>query len=373
VRALTDDEVRRLRMRSQRLAGRRPTNVLEAVRGVGALQAQDTQAVRLAVRARSEGLDAAAATRACNTERSVVRTWVMRGTLHMVPAEDVGWMVRLLGPDSAARDRRRRVQLGLTDEVCERAVPAMREILGGDERGMPRRYTRAELVRALADAGARIEPKGQAPAHLVFYAATRGVICRGPEREDDEPTYVLLQEWLGRQLDREPEDPLAELARRYIGGHGPAGAPDFAVWAGIALGQARRGLQAIGGELEEVELGGEPAWMRAGLRDDTTEDEPCVRLLPLFDAYLLGYSRRDLALAPELARRVQAGGGWIHPTLVVDGWIVGTWRQRRQGQRLTVVVQPFERLDPRLMPYLEAEAADVGRFLGAEARLAIAG
>ena len=371
MRALTENEVRSLRMRSQRLAGRRPTNVLDVVRGLGAVQAQETQAARLAVRARSEGLDMAAVTRACNEQRAVVRTWLMRGTLHMVPAEDVGWMVRLLGASLTAGDRRRRLQLGLTDEVCERALPAIREILAGGGRGMPHPYTRAELVRALADLGVPIEPKGQAPAHLVFFAATRGVICRGSEREDDEPTYVLLEEWVGRQLSREPEDRLAELALRYIGGHGPTGAPDFAAWAGIALGQARRGLQAIMGELEEVEMSGEPAWMCAGLQDDAAQGEPCVRLLPLFDAYLLGYRRRDLALATEFARRVQAGGGWIHPTVVVDGWIVGTWRQRRQGQRLTVAVQPFERLDAVLMPYLEAEAADVGRFLGAEARLAI--
>jgi hypothetical protein len=371
VRPLIDNEVRSLRMRSQRLAGRRPTNVLDVVRGLGAVQAQDTQAARLAVRARSEGLDMAAVTRACNEQRSVVRTWLMRGTLHMVPAEDVGWMVRLLGASLTAGDRRRRLQLGLTDEVCERALPTIRDILAGGGRGMPHPYTRAELVRALADVGVPIAPKGQAPAHLVFFAATRGVICRGPEREDDEPTYVLLEEWVGRQLNREPEDPLAELALRYIGGHGPASAPDFAAWAGIALGQAWRGLQAIMAELEEVEMGGEPAWMRAGLQDDAARGEPCVRLLPLFDAYLLGYRRRDLALAPQFARRVQAGGGWIHPTVMVDGRIVGTWRQRRKGSALTVAVQPFERLDSTLMPYLEAEAADVGRFLGVEAALAI--
>jgi hypothetical protein len=369
-RALTDDEVRRLRMRSQRLAKRRPAAVDAVVRGVGALQAQDTQASRLAVRARSEALDAAAVTRACNEERCVVRTWLMRGTLHMVAAEDIGWMLRFLGPSLAAGDRRRRLQLGLTDDVCERALLAIRETLAGGGRGMPRPYTRAELVRALAGVGVQIEPKGQAPAHMVFYAATRGLICRGPEREDDEPSYVLLEGWVDRQLDREPEDALAELARRYTGGHGPAGARDFAAWAGITLGQARQGLQAIAGELEEVEVGGDPAWMMArAAADETGDDEPCVRLLPLFDAYVLGYRNRDFALAPQFAQRVQAGGGWIHPTVVVDGRIVGTWRQRRQGNALTVTVRPFERLDSGLLRYLEAEAADVGRFLGVEASL----
>ena len=372
-RALSDDEVRRLRMRSQGLAGRRPTGVHEVVRRVGALQAQDSQAARLAVRARSDGLDVAAVTRACNEQRSVVRTWLMRGTLHLVPEEDVGWMVRLLGPTLLAGDRRRRLQLGLSDEVCERALPAIRALLVAAGREVPRPYTRAELVRALAEEGVAIEPKGQAPAHLVFYAATRGLLCRGPEREDDEPTYVLLEEWVGRRPQWEPEDALAELARHYIGGHGPAGARDFATWAGIALGQARRGLDTIADELEDVQVAGESAWMRAGLQDVADEGEPCVRLLPLFDAYLLGYHSRDLALSPQFARRVQAGGGWIHPTVVVDGRVVGTWRQQRKGNSANVQVRPFERLDDWLMPFLEAETQDIGRFLGLNARLTVEG
>src|SRR5260370_31575814 len=112
-RLVDGDEWRRMRVRWHALRGRRATDVPALLRRVGALQAEDTQASRLAVRPRSDGLDAQAVRRAYNEERSVVRTWAMRGTLHMVPAEDVGWMVALLGPIFAAAGRRRRLQLGL--------------------------------------------------------------------------------------------------------------------------------------------------------------------------------------------------------------------------------------------------------------------
>ncbi len=248
-RPLPDDQVRLLRLRSQRLAGERATGVRDLVGGMGGLQAQHTAAARLAVRVRSEGLDAAAVTRACNQERSVVRTWAMRGTLQMVAAGDVGWLVALLGPGVARAGRRRRRQLGLGDEVCARALPAMRTILtGGGQR------TRAELVAGLAAEGVAVDPGGQAPAHLVVYAATQGLVCRGPDLPDDEPTYVLLEEWVGAQPALEPEAALARLARCYVAGHGPAGARDLAAWAGIPLGQARRGLQGAGGDLDEVEV-----------------------------------------------------------------------------------------------------------------------
>src|SRR5260221_14047389 len=293
VRILNADEVRRMRMRSQRLSGPRATDVPALLQQVGALQARARQASRLAVRPRRDGLGAQAVRRACNEERSVVRAWAMRGTLHMVPAEDVGWMVALLGPIFAAADRRRRLQLGLDDELCARALPALREILGGG-----RALTRAELVQRLAEKGVAIDPRGQVPAHLVGFAALQGLICRGPDRDDDEPTYVLLDEWVGPlRPTMEPEDALAELARRYLRAYAPVGVRDFAGWAGIALGQARRGFQRLGGETGAAEVRGEAAGGTGGTAPEPPDAaHPCGRLLPVFAGSLLGYRSPALAL-----------------------------------------------------------------------------
>jgi hypothetical protein len=362
----SEDQVRRARMRAQRLTGRRPRSVAEVVRALGGLQAQDTPASRLALRPRGAGLDEAAVRRACDQERSVVRTWVMRGTLHMVAAEDAGWLVALLGPGFAAADRRRRLQLGLDDELCERAVAALPAVLAGGP------LPRAELVRALAAKGVRIDPDGQAPAHLVGYAALRGLVCRGPDLGGDQASYVLLEDWVGAgrmRRPRGPDDALAELARRYLGGHGPAAPEDLAAWSGLPVGRARRAFELVAGELRPVELDGRTLWAPAGAPPARRPAGPLVRLLGRFDDYLLGWRGRELILDPRHARRIQAGGGWIHPALVVDGRVVGTWRARRAGDRLEVTVEPFGRLPPGVRPGLEAEVADLGRFLGVEARL----
>src|SRR6266508_4536548 len=312
-RALSDEELRLLRLRAQRLAGGPATSVHEVVRGVGALQAQATRAARLAVRARSERLTAAAVARACNEDRSVVRTWAMRGTLHMLPTEDLGWLVALLGPVFAAAGGRRRRQLGLDEATCERGLAAIAAVLADEGP-----FSRAELVGRLAAEGVVLDARSQAPAHLVAYAANRGLVCRGPDLDGDEPSYVLLAEWAGEQRELAPEAALAELARRYLAGHGPAGARHF-------------------------------------------------------DAYLLGYRGRELVLDPRFARRIQAGGGFVQPALLVDGRVAGTWRQQRRRDRLTVQVEPFEALDRAVLPGLEAEVGDLGRFLGAEATPAVAG
>lgn len=366
-RALSAVEVLRLRTRAQGLAERPALTVDDAVRRAGGVQAQATAPARLAVRPRSTGLDARAVTRACNDERSVVRTWTVRGTLHMVPAEDVGWLVGLLGPVFAAAGRRRRLQLGLDEDACDRGLRALRAVLADSGP-----LVRGDLVRELAARGVALDPRSQAPAHLLAYAAMRGLVCRGPDAPGDEPTYVLLADWVGARPAVEPDDALAELARRHLRAFGPAGPEDFATWSGLPRAQARRGFELVGAELAEVEAAGERAWLLAAadpLADLDAADArgPCVRLLPHFDTSLLGHRSRHLALAPAFARRINRGGGWIHPTLAVDGRVLGTWR--RDGP--TITVDPFAPLDPALLPGLEAEAADIGRFLAVETSLEV--
>ena len=332
-------------------------------RAMLAMQAQSTRDARLAIRPRGDAVDAAAVDIACNHARTVVRTWAMRVTLHMLAADDAGWVVDLYRPPREALGSRQR-QLGLDEGLLRRAMPAIAEVLAG------RALTRRELVAELARAGVSVPPKGQAPAHLVGYAARQGLVCRGPDRSDDEPTYVLLAEWIGAYEPREPDQARAELARRYIRARGPAGAKDLAYWSGLPLGAAHRALGQVVAEFEEVEVEGEQAWADPGSAA-AGNGGPCVRLVPHFDEYLLGYRSRALALPARFVSRIQAGGGWVQAAVVVDGHIAGTWSQRRESAQTVVVVTPFARLDPAVLPGLEAEAADLGRFLGTAAGLQI--
>src|SRR5919107_4320262 len=133
------------------------------------------------------------------------------------------------------------------------------------------------------------------------------------------------------------------------------------------------GVRGTAGVLAEVELDGRRLWAPKGARAlrarAPAAGDPVVRLLGRFDDYLLGWRGRDLILDPRFASRIQAGGGWIHPAVVVDGRVAGTWRSRRAGGRLEVAVEPFGRLPAGARPGLGAEAAALGRFLGAEAVL----
>jgi hypothetical protein len=370
-RRLPDREALRWRTAAQALTGTRSRDVSGVLRAVFALPAQDQQAARLGVRARSDGLVEAAVRSACDVDRSAVRTWAMRGTLHMLSADDVGWVIDLLGPINIAAGRRRRLQLGLDDDLCERALGAIRLALG---RGTS--LTRGQLVDALAIQGVVIDRTTNAAAHLMAYGAARGLICCGPDR-DDGSTYVLLEDWVGKRASLGRDESLAELARRYLCAHEPAELADFATWSGLPNADARRAFHLLRHEVAEVEVAGRSAWLLSReVGDDRSDDAggvemPALRLLGGFDAFLLGYRNRDLLLAPTFARRVNAGGGWIHPVLVVDGRVIATWRLVRAHDRVEVLVRPFAQLEPGLDRLLEVDARDVGRFLGRPVSLSI--
>jgi hypothetical protein len=331
------------------------------------IQAQEVSAATLAVRVRSAGLVATQVDQALVQDRSVIRTWGPRGTLHLLAAEDLGWLLPLFGPVFIAGDRRRREQLGLSEDICARGIRIMRNVLA--QHGP---LTRAELFEHLATQGIHLE--GQARPHLLFRAALEGLICLGPDR-GAEPTYVLLSDWIDLGQTRPPlseDEAYAELTRRYLGAYGPATPDDQAAWSGMPLSKIRAAWQRIEDEFLGVGTEGSPAWMLkkcAARLDQLHAHTPIVRLLPRFDIYLLGYRDRVLAVPPHYAKRVNAGGGIVHPTVLVDGRVVGTWKSKRLKNHLDVLVEPFEQLSPEVYEGLGFETEDIGRFLGVKAML----
>ena len=319
---LSDALVLRLRSQAQRLtaATGRTSSPRTVLRDICGLQAQLMSAAGLGLRVRSAGLPAGAIVRALDQERTIVRTWLMRGTLHLVAADDLGWLLGLLGPVFAAGNETRQAQLGLA-RLKLPGVDAIRRILA--DTGPLTRY---ELVDRLRRRGIRLDPKTQAPIHLIRLAALQGVLCLGRDRDNGEPTYVLINDWVGQ-----PSSPA----------HAPA--------------------------LAEMAIRGKPAFLlktRLKRSRPPAPGNPDVRLLPAFDTYLLGYRTRELTIPiPPLQRRLQRGGGWLHPALVVNGRAVGAWRLARTGGQQEVVIEPFEKLTSAVRAGIEAEARDISRFL----------
>ncbi|MEY9926526.1 hypothetical protein ABH926_001148 [Catenulispora sp. GP43] len=360
MRSLSADEVRWLRVRAQGLAGSAgetgstgsagsaARTVPDAVRTAAAVQAQAAGPARLQIWSRSRGLRAADVDAAV-AEAAVVRTWLMRGTIHLVAVDDLRAFLAVLGPVNLRADRRRREQLGLTEALCARAMDALAEILAGG-----RALTRAEIVAELAGHDVVIDLKSQQPPHLLAFAANSGLICRGPDGARDEPTYVLLDGWLGSATAAPPdrESGLTRLAARYFAAYGPATVTDFAAWSGLSGADSNAAVDLVRDSLAEVAYDGRRLLMPHGI--EPAPPQCPHRLLARFDPYLLGHRSRELILDPAFAKRVNAGGGMIAQTMLDAGRVVGTWKAGR--------LEPFQDLPAAGAEAWQAELAAAAAF-----------
>jgi Winged helix DNA-binding domain len=330
----------------------------EIARSIAGAQAQDVYAGPLAFRSRSRNLTAADIRRARTEERSLLRAWVMRTTIHMIPSDDAGWWLPLFEPAIERDTRRRLAQLGLRTGHEERSMTLVARMLA-DEGPL----TRSEIAERLERAG--IELNSLTRLHVMRLAVTSGIACLGPDR-GKTTCLVRREDWLGEPSPFDREKALAELARRYLSAFGPAIDRDFAYWSGLSLRDVRAGLESISGEIEEAPIGDQTMLTLRGVLPRLPRRGQ-VRMLGNFDTYLLGWKDREFSVTGEHALHVKAGGGgWIRPVIVEDGIVVGGWRSARKGGRLEISLNlPGSERD-RLGDAIEAEIADIARFEGVE-------
>lgn len=343
------------RLAHQRLAHSEPHDPAEIVASLGALQAQDYQAALWAIGLRMQADFQSDVERAIS-ERKIVRTWPMRGTLHFVAAQDVRWMLQLLTPRVIAGSAGRQRALGLDNAIFARSAELFGEALHGGKA-----LTRDAMYHVLEQGG--ISTAGQRGYHLLWRSAQEGLICFGPH-DAKQPTFVLLDEWLPKSRTLEREEALAVLAARYFGSHGPATLQDFAWWSGLTMVDARLGLQAASPHLVQEKVGEKAYWMASAL-PELSASVLSAYLLPGFDEYLLGYTDRSAVLATRHASRIVPGSnGVFMPTLILGGQVRGTWKRTLKMQTLFVTLFPFEPLTSDETLAARAAAEHYCRFLG---------
>jgi hypothetical protein len=334
------------RLTAQALSGeplRSPEAVAERLLAV---QGQDPRGARLAIRARTEGVTAADVDRALSEDRSLLITWLNRGTLHLVRSEDYPWLHALTTPTHFASCRRRLQQEGFSEGAAERAMDTIEKTLA--EEGP---LGGKDLRGRLESAGVRTE--GQAFIHLMFLAAARGILVRGP-MVGRQHAYVLVRDWLGEPRPVDRTRAVTELARRYLAGHGPADDRDLARWAGLPLRDARAGLAAIAPELEQREDG------LVDLKGRSAPAPlPAPRLLGAYDPLLLGWTSREEVVGPH--KLLVTINGIFRPFALVDGRAVARWRLA--GGKVTI--EHLSQVRKKDAAALEKDAQRVLEFLNA--------
>lgn len=372
------DQVSAFRLSRHHLVERAPASALARVAGdMAGAQAQVLSAAQLSLWARTRDISVADVEQALWQDRTLVKTWCMRGALHLIPSKDFAVFVR--GSRRDARSMAWMVRVGLPVDAVERLVRGMRDVLD-------RPLTRGEIAeRVSASLGVKTVNKsgrgwgGKSNATgfrigrtvlsldgIVFISCTRGLACFGPNR-GAEATFVRPEEWLPPWDNLPTEKAELELLRRYLRAHGPATVRDFALWTYMTAAGARDVWGRLEAELAPVTLGEQVGWV---LRDDLPTlrraklESPVVRLLPNFDSFLLGLKDKSHLVDAAHYKRVYRPQGWLSPVVLIDGRVAGVWSFDRKGRRLGVRVEAFKTLRAADRTRVRDEAEDLRRFLG---------
>jgi hypothetical protein len=335
----------------------------DVVEWFGAMQAQDHGSGLWSLGRRLPG-STRADVEAAVERGEVLRTWPMRGTIHLVPPRDARWMLDLTGVRALDGAAARREFLGLSEADADKATQVIGDALAGG-----RRRTRAECVRTLTAAG--IEAAGPRAYHLLWYASQQGVTCIGPLR-GKEQTFVRLDEWAPDQHRPDRDEALATLATRFIRSHGPVTRQDFAGWTGLPAADAKQALALAGDAVTVVRVDGREMYAHPPVLDAalTTSATGHVDALSGFDEYLLGYKDRTLmADKATLGAVIPGGNGVFRWTLARDGRVIATWQRKPTTNVVRIGVLPLADLTADDRAAAEVALGDYARFAGLPAEV----
>jgi hypothetical protein len=316
------------RLRNQQLFNSKFTKPFELLSWLGAIQGQDYPGAKWAIGLRLPGITDADVEKSIK-DKIIVRTWLMRGTLHLVLAEDINWMLELLAPRIIKNNARRYKDLRLNDDTLKRSNQIIKDSLADG-----RELNRKELLDILQKNG--VSPQGQRGYFILQRASLDGLICQCGVNHNTA-TFISMDEISKSNLKR--DDAISELARRYFQSRGPATINDYMWWSGLLAADARAGLEAIKSDLNNVKIDKKEYWY---FETETTgyEISPEAHLLPTYDEYLFSYRDRSASLDTINKNKIRPENHY-RPTIAINGQIIGLWKRTFKQNRVMIEYNPF--------------------------------
>jgi Winged helix DNA-binding domain len=365
---LTWSQAAAWRAERQYLANRAPAGAMLRVAGrLCGLHAQVMSSAELTLWARVEGLKLDAVQRALWEQRTLVKTWAMRGTLHLLPSRELAlWHAALSTSRRYMRAAAWQKYFGITLDELDRVTEAIGEALTG--RVMTREELAEEVGRLTGSSSFAAKLAKSSWGTILKPAAFTGHLCFGPSL-GQRVRFTRPDTWVAASTGAvDSRDAAAEVTRRFLAAYGPASHQDLGRWwNGGGVSTARQWIAALGSEVSAVDLDGKQAWMlTADARNmNTAKPKRSVRLLPAFDQYVVGASLHAAHLLPgDLRSRVYRPQGWVSPVLLVNGRMLGTWRHQIRSSRIEVVLEPFVKLPLWVRRSAGREAERLADFLG---------
>ena len=323
------------RLLNQQIAAHKFESPGELVKWLGAVQAQDYLGALWAVGLRLTNATESDIEKAI-ANKTILRTWPMRGTLHFIAPEDARWMLQLLTPRIISRAASVYRNSGLDRKVFAKSSRVIVKALQGGKQ-----LERKEIYRTLEEA--KISISANRGLHILGMLAQQGLICFGP-RKGKQQSFVLLDEWVPETKSLKGDEATATLAQTYFTSHGPATVQDFVWWSGLTVNDAKRALDIIKKNFTEVKVNDNSYWMR----DDALLSVEKLRgtyLLPCFDEYLVGYKDRSAAVEAKFTQQIfGASNGIFTSVLLINGKVEGTWKRSFYKNEVVIEIKPFKKL-----------------------------
>jgi uncharacterized protein YcaQ len=374
-------QVAAFRLSKHHLSKRTSLAKLSSVPGdIAGAQAQVLLAGQMSIWPRVKGARLRDVDSALWKDHSLVRAWGMRGTMFLLPSDELSVFVRG-SVRRAAYNLNWAIRHSGSKEDVDKLLDRVAEIL--EE---PR--TRTDLARMLTEShGYRTRSKAAggwgdkrkvphvkvgaislSMGFLLHIIRARDVICSGPN-QGTEASYVRADKWIKNWKDVPQERAERELLVKYLRAHGPATVNDFAIWEGLYMKDAKDIWSRESENMVEVDIEG----MKASLLESDLSElenvgigEPVVRLVPYFDSFLLGHKSHLNIVDEKNRKKIYRDQGWVSPVLLVDGRAQGVWSYVQKRNDLEVKITPFSKLSNQVSERVREEASDLGRFLGCE-------
>ena len=348
-------DIPHLRLHNQHISRATFDKPADVVAWLGAVQAQDYLGALWAVGLRTRNAIEKDVEKAL-ADKTIVRTWPMRRTLHFVAAADVRWMLELLTPRIVAASAKRSLMIGLDDRIFARSRKLFVRALEGGKQ-----LRREAMYKVLETDG--ISTASYRGLHILSRLAQDGLLCFGT-REGKQQTFALLDEWVPAARRMARDEALAELARRYFTSHGPASVQDFVWWSGLRTTDARAALEMAKAHLVREVSDGQTYWLASSM-PAAREPSPTAYLLPPYDEYAVAYRDRSAVLDLLYTKRLHTGNGVFSPIIVVDGQVVGTWKRALKKGTVVITPSPFTKLNKAASRAIATAASRYGEFLQA--------
>jgi hypothetical protein len=348
---LTD--ISNLRLLNQQINAHKFSNARDIANWMGAVQSQDFSMSKWAFGIRLGNSTDKAIENEINNGQ-ILRTHVLRPTLHLVSAENIRWLLKLTAPGIKSRLKSRHNELELTESLFKKCSTIIRNTLEGDMH-----LTREELFALLVKAKIRVE--NQRGYHILVRAELDGLVCSGIVKGGKQ-TYALLDERVPVTKDLTREESLKKIARIYFSSRGPAASQDFQWWSGLSASDSRNALEIVKPDLVSEKAGSNTFWLLNSPAIPEIENTT-VHLLPAFDEFLISYKDRSASLPLVNFKKAVSENGIFRPVIVVNGHVKGLWKRTIKKNKVIIETELFEPVNKSIQNQIEKGMEAFGGFL----------